>query len=64
MRFNEIIRIIAKEDNTHPETVVEEMNKAIHAAKSNPNFQQLFDGKEPDAEIFISRIAKLITETR
>ena len=64
MQFNEIIRTIAKENNTQPETVMEEMNKAIHAAKSNPSFQQLFDGKEPDAEVFISSIAKLITESR
>ena len=60
MSYEEIIKRIARENNTTPANVEAEMKTALEAAKDNQNFKAMFGGQMPTLEEFIQTIADRI----
>ena len=69
MTTKEVIYEVAKENNTTPEIVEEEMRKAIRAAMAtkDPHAQALWkkiapDGKEPSIEAVLQFCSKMVID--
>ena len=65
--FQEIVKRIAREDNTTPEIVLKEMQKAIDAAYEHhdPAAQPFWDalhftGSQPTPEEFVLQLAQML----
>lgn len=60
MKYEEIIRIVAKKNHTTPAEVEAEMEAALDAAQDNPSFIAIFGERKPTVEEFIRGMVGII----
>jgi len=60
MNISDAISFLAEKNSTTPEELRNAIQEAIEAAKGNPRFEEIFDGKMPSVDEFIETIVLML----